>query len=142
MDPAELAAGAVSLLVAYFSRNKDELVDRAGDAVVGGLGRLYRWIADLLRKEPRGEVALDALAETPEDARRQGAVEFVLTQLVERDEETAWQLTELVAAVGEQHDGGVRVTDSGAVSLGDQLITGTYVAGRDLTIGSADDDKR
>ncbi len=37
MDPATLAVTAVSLVTGYLSRHRNELVDRAGDAVVDRL---------------------------------------------------------------------------------------------------------
>lgn len=72
MDPATLAVTAVSLVTGYLSRNRDELVDRVGDAMVDKLGGLYRWIKDRLRHQPAASAAMEALEQAPQDARRRG----------------------------------------------------------------------
>src|SRR5262244_3285499 len=99
MDPATLAVTSISLITGYLSRNRNELVDRVGDAVVDKLGGLYRWIRDRLAHHPAASAALDALEQTPQDARRQGAVEFALTQLVEADTGLADQLAALLKEI-------------------------------------------
>lgn len=139
MDPATLAGTAVSLLVGYLSRHRDELVDRVGDAATNQLAKLYGWVKDHLHREPRAGAILDGLEQEPADARRQGAVEFALTQLIDRDAALAQQLAELMAAVGDESKAATtQITDSGAVALGgDVRLAGTYVAGRDLTFGQA-----
>jgi hypothetical protein len=141
MDPAALAVTAVSLATQYLSRNRDELVDRVGDAAVSRLGSLYGWVRDHLRQNPGTDIALKGWEGAPSDARRQGAMEFALTQLVERDSGLAQQLAELVDAV---KDGSrmtaAQITESGAVAVrGDVRMAGTYVAGRDLTLGRGPD---
>jgi hypothetical protein len=141
MDPATLAASAVSLMAGYLSRNKDKLADKAGDAVVGGLERLYHWVADRFRRQAPTASALDGLEQTPDDARKQGAVEFALAQLIDQDAEFARQLAELVTTVEQAGGGSVHISDSGAVSFGEQRISGKYVAGRDLRIDSPQDDR-
>ena len=108
MDPATLAVTAVSLVTGYLSRNRDELVDRVGDAMVDKLGGLYRWIRDRLRHQPAASAALDALEQAPQDDRRQGAVEFALTQGGEADYGLAGALAALVKAIEE--GGAVTVT--------------------------------
>jgi hypothetical protein len=140
MDPVTLAATTVSLIAGYVSRHQTQLVDQVGDAVVGRLGALHDWVRGLLRRQPGAGAALERLEEEPADARRQGMVEFALSQLIERDDVLARELTDLVAAVDEQRPGAVaqitQITQSGAVAVGgDVRMKGTYVAGRDLTVG-------
>jgi hypothetical protein len=136
MDPGTLAMTAVSLLAGYLSRHGNELVDRIGDAAVNRLGSLYSWVRDHLRQEPSAGAALEGLERAPADARRQGSVEFALTQLIERDTALAGQLAELVKAVNDENRAAIKITESGAVAVGgDVRLDGTYVAGRDLTIG-------
>jgi hypothetical protein len=137
MDPATLAVTAISLVTGYLTRRRDDLVDRAGDGVIDRLGSLYQWIREKLRHEPSAQAAFAALEEEPADARRQGAAEFALTQLVERNTELAGQLAALLQAIEDESPGTLtQITESGAVAIGgDVRIEGTYVAGRDLTIG-------
>jgi len=77
------------------------------------------------------------LEKTPTDARRQGAVELALTQLVERNTELAEELAALLKAIEDEGQiTSTHVTESGAVAIGgDVRLEGTYVAGRDLTMG-------
>ena len=138
MDPATIAMASVNLVVAYVSRHHDELVDRVGDAVVDRLGALYGWVRDHLRPEPNGGAALDNLEQAPDDARRQGAVEFALTQLLDQNTALMQELASLVDEVEEATPAGVRITQSGAVAVGGNVsLEGTYVAGRDLSIGQS-----
>jgi hypothetical protein len=137
MDPAMLAATTVSLIAGYVSRHQTQLVDQVGDAAVGRLGALRDWVRALLRREPAAGTALERLEEEPADPRRQGMVEFALSQLIERDSALAQELAALVAAVDEQRPGTVtQITQSGAVAVGGSVrLSGTYVAGRDLAVG-------
>jgi hypothetical protein len=138
MDPALLAATAVSLVSGYLSRHGTDVADRIGDAAVERLGDVWRWMRDRLRGEKGADGALQRLDEKPTDQRSQGAVEFLLAQVIERDAALADQLAELVQAVDDERPGIVaQITESGAVSVhGDVKLTGTQVAGRDLVIGS------
>jgi hypothetical protein len=137
MDPVTLAATTVGLIAGYISRHQTQLVDQVGDAVVGRLGALHDWVRGLLRREPGAGAALERLEDDPADARRQGMVEFALSQLIERDDVLAGELAALVTAVDEERPGAVaQITQSGAVAVGgDVRMSGTYVAGRDLTVG-------
>lgn len=136
MDPATLVMASINLVVVYLSRHRDELVDRVGEAAVERIGAVYHWVRDRLGADPQGGQALDGLEQAPDDARRQGAVEFALGQLVARHAELQEELEALVGSVQNEAPEGVRVTDAGAVAIGgDVNVNGTYAAGRDLTVG-------
>ncbi len=138
MDPALLAAMAVNLVSGYLSRHGTDVTDRIGDAAVERLGDVWRWMRDRLSGEKGADGALQRLDEQPTDQRSQGAVEFLLAQVIERDAALAAQLADLVRAVDDAQPGIVaQITESGAVAVhGDVNLTGTQVAGRDLVIGS------
>ena len=140
MDPATLAGLAVAAVVNYLGRKAGRLARRAGHDVDGGvderLDRLYDAVKARLTGSPPAARMLDGLADDPADERRQGRLEFALEDVLASDPAFAAALERLVADLGDQRPGGVVVKDAGAVSFGgDVNMRGTYVSGRDMTIG-------
>ncbi|MDP9207967.1 MAG: hypothetical protein M3O65_05615, partial [Actinomycetota bacterium] len=110
------------------------------EAVMVRLDRLYDRLKARFAGDGTGRLALERLAEQPEDPRRQASLQHVLAQALETDPRFA---AELVAMVGEIRAAApaltmtqVNVSQSGATAAGggDVRMSGETVAGRDITI--------
>lgn len=141
MDPTALAAGAVALLVPFLERAGGQLADQVGaglgQAVVDKLGHLYERVRSKVVGDRFAEPALERLAERPESELRQAAFAEVLGEVLGQDPSFAAELETLVEEARTAGGPAVtQITDAGAVAIqGNVRLQGTYVAGRDMSIG-------
>jgi len=141
MDPLTLATLAVAALARYAGRKAAGVAGRAGhdldQAVDDRLDRLYATVRDRLAGDDRSERTLAALADQPDDQRRQGRLEATLEDTIAADPEFGARLAAILEDLARRPPaGGVVVQDAGAVALGGNVtMEGRNVAGRDLTIG-------
>jgi hypothetical protein len=140
MDPVAIATAAVSLIAGFLGRVGDQAADQAADelgqAAVGKLRRLYEVVKRRVAPDSFAQGALERLEQQPENGRRQGALEDAIAEMAEADQafrdELSRLLEEVQAAAGDR----IQISESGAVAIhGDVRMRGTYVAGRDMTIG-------
>ena len=99
-DPAALASQALPLLVTYLRHMGGRLADRvAGDLdemVLGRLTALYERVKAKVTGESFAGQALERLERDPESARRQGAFEDALAEVVQGDPSFAVALADLL----------------------------------------------
>lgn len=126
MDVMGLAGTAVGLLA--------QLLAGGHSGEPGVLGDLFTWVKSKLGADSGpSAAAVAAFENTPEDARTQGSLTFAIAHLISQNPAWADELSGLVDAA---KTGDTRVRDAGAVAIGgDVRISGTYAAGRDMTIG-------
>jgi hypothetical protein len=141
MDPMALAGSAVALLVPYLERVAGRVVGQVGQdldqAVMGVVERIYAAIKSRVGVDGFAEGALERLEQQPVDQRRQATVQDVVAELIDDDSAFRTLLTELVEEA--KAAGGTsiaQIAESGAAAVGGNVtMTGTHVAGRDMTIG-------
>lgn len=141
MDPMALAGSAVALLVPYLERVAGRVVGQAAEdldqAVMGVVGRIYNAIKGRVTVDGFAEGALKRLEQRPVDEGRQATLQDVMAELIEGDPAFQTVLTKLVEEA--KATGGTsiaQIADSGAAAVGGNVtMTGTHVAGRDMTIG-------
>jgi hypothetical protein len=140
MDPVSLAAVAIGLLVPYLQRIAGKLGDRSGDAIADAAAPILKSLHQLVRtKLPPGSsqgALLDGVLEQPDDANRHQSLETALAGAAAQDEAFKADLERLVAAARAAGAVQITATDAGVVAAGDVKVRGTYVSGRDMTIGS------
>ena len=140
-DPSTLASQALPLLVIYLRHVGGRLVDHVAgdldDMVLGKLTAIYERVKAKVTGESFAGQALERLEQEPENARRQGAFEDALAELVDRDPSFAASLAGLLEAAHRAAGPTLtRIEQSGATSIhGDVTLEGTNVAGRDLHVG-------
>jgi hypothetical protein len=146
VDPVSLATAAVSLLAAFFKQTTGKLTERASEAiaesaVLKAKGLHERMLAKLAPGTYQRAI-LDGVQAEPDDPQRQAVLKAELTKLIARDQPFASELAELVAQV--EQAGGIRATatDTGVVAGRDANLSGHYVAGRDMQVGTTADDER
>ncbi|HEX6674585.1 MAG TPA: hypothetical protein VF486_06125 [Actinomycetes bacterium] len=141
LDPATLASQALPLVVAYLRHVGGRFADRVAgdldDVVVGKLTAIYERVKAKLAGESFAGRALERLEQEPENARRQGAFEDALAEVVDRDPSFAAVLAGLLEEARRAAGPTLtRIEASGATSIhGDVTLGGTNVAGRDLHVG-------
>jgi hypothetical protein len=135
MDP--ISAGTIVSLLVKYVRHVSELAGNATDeAVTGWLRGIWDAVATRFKGDQQAEGALGRLVDSPEDTRRQAAVEGHLDDLLQADHEFVLQLTKLLQNSPEQNIADVRVTNSGAAIIGDGSIeiSGMIASGRDVAV--------
>lgn len=97
MDVTTLATTAVSMLSPYLALAAGAAAEKAGESMMEGAGRLYRWLQDKLTGERVSE-ALEDLHAQPRDADVQAALRLQLRKALEAEPSLA---KELAALLGE-----------------------------------------
>jgi hypothetical protein len=104
---------------------------------MGVVGRIYNAIKGRVTVDGFAEGALKRLEQRPVDEGRQATLQDVMAELIEGDPAFQTVLTKLVEEA--KATGGTsiaQIADSGAAAVGGNVtMTGTHVAGRDMTIG-------
>jgi len=140
MDSALLASGAVSALVAFFTRAAEGAAEGVGESLGSRLLTEARQLYGVVRAQLRGSdlktAALERLEAEPEDVKGQGALEFILEAEILRDEEFATALSGHLARLERwTRIDEASVAQSGFVAMGGNVdISGAHVAGRDMTV--------
>jgi hypothetical protein len=146
VDPVSLAAAAVSLLAAFFKQTTGKLTERASEAIaesaVGKAKALHERVLAKLAPGSYQRAILDGVQAEPDDPDRQVVLKAELTKILARDRPFASELAQLVAQV--EQAGGIRTTatDTGVVAGRDANLSGQYVAGRDMQVGTTTEDER
>jgi hypothetical protein len=137
MDPMSLAIQAVGLLAPFLGTAGNRLAERVGDAAATRLERLYDKVRTGMARDHLSRTTLEQLRKTPDNEQAQGAAQYALAQAIEKDQEFAAVLAQLVEEA--RSAGGVdiaQIRDAGAVAIrGDVRMQGEHVAGRDMIIG-------
>jgi hypothetical protein len=143
LEPVSLAAAVVSMLVPLLQRLRGH-DEEGGPDVLGIAGpiveRLYEAVKARLAAESYAGHQLDGVEERPDSEARRQALIAALAEELEADPDFAADLDGLVGEA--RAAGAVQVVshDSGATAGRDVQQHGTYVAGRDLTIGDTGPD--
>ena len=128
-------------MAAFLGRAYERIGGDLSEALLDRLERLYGRVKARLAGHREGEHALHELELAPGDERARAALAARLAELARSDQAFAAALTQLVQQA--QEAGGIdlrltriNVRDAGIVApQGEVRISGTYVAGRDLSIG-------
>jgi len=148
MDPISLATSAAALLIPFLNQLGGRVAEHMGDALARSgptiVERLYQRVRASVTGEPYAEQALQRFEQQPDNDRRRRAFEDALADLLQADPTFADDIRRLVEdASHATRTNYTQVTDTGTVAVeGDANLRGTYVAGRDLTIGPAEDPGR
>jgi hypothetical protein len=145
MDPVTLAAAAVGLLGPFLRSIGDKTAEKTAEEVsqtlseraVPAVKRLFKALKEKLRPGSYAGNQLEGVEEKPDSDTRRQALTDALAEELEADPAFAAEVEGLVNEA--EAAGGVQVTatDAGVVAGGDVHQSGTYVAGRDMTIGGA-----
>ncbi|MDY6874948.1 MAG: hypothetical protein SWK90_01910 [Chloroflexota bacterium] len=135
MDPATLAATAVTLLSPYLAEAGKTAAKKIGESVGDAVPKLYQAIKSRFAQQPAAAEALADLEKTPTDKDTQAAARVQLKKILTEDASFAEQLGQLLEAAQSAGDSTVvTVTGSGAAAVGDKATAigehGAYV-GRD-----------
>lgn len=140
MDPMTLASAAVGMLGPFLAKLAESGMAKAGenmaDAAGERLGALYNAVKSRFSGDTYQEAVLRGAEDRPDNPTRLNALEGVLAEVLEADPDFADTLSRLLDAAQAAGVQALRVSDSGAVAGGDVTMRGTYVAGRDLHIGT------
>ena len=132
MDPTALSLAVIAALKPVLGRITGKVVtaleDKATEAALPALRRLYDAVRARLGREPDGAAAGVALDSEPEAAQPQ------LEAALRDDPEFAKQVEGMLAEIRNVRME-VQATETGIVAGGDVHMTGTYVSGRDMHIG-------
>jgi hypothetical protein len=148
MDPISLATSAVALLIPFIIQMGGRVAEHMGDALARSgqtvVERLYQRVRARVTGEPYAEQALQRLEQQPDNDRRRRAFEDALADLLQAEPSFAEDIQRLVEDAGHAtRTNYTQITDAGTVAVeGDVNLRGTYVAGRDLTAGPAEDSER
>jgi hypothetical protein len=144
MDPVTLAATAVGLLAPFLQRLGEKTAEKTSEEVsqtlsegaVPAVKRLLKALKERLRPGTYAGNQLEGVEEKPASDTRQQALRDALAEELQADPAFAAEVQGLVDEA--EAAGGVRVTatDAGVVAGGDVHQSGTYVAGRDMTLGA------
>jgi hypothetical protein len=136
VDPLTLAAAVVPFIVRYAQHFARTVGDGDDDAMPGVIHRLWKLVTDSFAGHDLACDALERLLAQPANARRQGAVEDYLAEIVGADAALSSVLGDLVREAQSQLISDVSVIDAGATAIGGAvtITAGGHAAGRDLTI--------
>ena len=135
---------AVSLLAMYLKGLAEEAGKRTATGLDEGarqsLGRLYDVVKWRLARDAYAEQTLTRVKSEPTNERRRRALRDVLDEIAETDGDFGAALEAAVADAQRAAGDSIHVDNSGAVAIhGNVVMRGTNVAGRDLSIGTADE---
>ncbi|MCA1656227.1 MAG: hypothetical protein LC713_00655 [Actinobacteria bacterium] len=143
MDPATLAAAVLPLVLTWFRKKGEGVLDKAADsagaAALDKLEKIYHAVLARFSADPFDEQVLDRVAEDPENGPRQKTFEAVLTERLGEDVDFAKVLEGLLQELSLSGGTSVVAIDTGIAAGGDVTQSGRYVAGRDLTVNDPDD---
>jgi hypothetical protein len=148
MDPAASAAAATALLASFFAhaggRLGEKVTSDLSAALTARLEDLYTWVTTQVVGDRRAHTALQQVERTPSDPSAQRTLTEALAELAGTDEAVAAMLARLVDDAQQvERSSQVLSSDAGIVApQADVRLHGTYVAGRDLTIGVGRPDER
>lgn len=143
-----LTTGAVSLLTLYLAKAGKTISESVGkdawNIVNSKIEKLYNAIKNKFIDNVYANQTLKRLEEKPEDKGRQIAMENILKEFLENDQQFQKMLIQLLAEV--QQAGGdsiIQVYGSGAVATHRGIAAGErgYAAGRDIIIQKNNNDK-
>jgi len=130
MDPMTLAAAVISVLRPLFGKFTDAAAERAGENAADSGGTLYRAVRKRLRREPYSAAILTGAEEKPQSQARADALTSTLAEIIHDEPDFATEIADLLPQANQT----MHVEESGAIAGRDVNQTGTYVAGRDMTI--------
>jgi hypothetical protein len=143
MDPATLAAGAVSLLLVHLGKGVERAAEKVGEDVWKAVKTRTQSIYEAIRKRFAGDSyaskTLERMEEKPDDDARQAAVHDILQEKLGEDAEFMAALTQLMQEARRAGaDAVIQVIGSGAAAADHSVASGQsgYAAGRDIVIGS------
>lgn len=96
MDPVTLAAAATALLTPFLSKVADKTLDKIAEQVPAKVGAVWNGIWNQIKEKPAAADAANDLVTNVEDEGNQQIFTTQLKKALEKDEEFAIQLTELV----------------------------------------------
>ena len=127
MDPVTLAAAAVGLLVPFFKRVGEHVLDRAGsdlaDAAASKVEALYERVKAKLSGDDYNATLLKGAEANPDSPSRQANLQGVLVEQIEQDKGFKAALERLVADAEAAGAVTIQATDAGAVAGRDFHMT-------------------
>lgn len=135
MDPVSLAVAAVELLIPFFRRVHDKVLDRfatdISDAVAAKAEVLYGRLRTALSGDPYDIALLEGARAEPDDQARLANLQAALVKRATEDDAFAAQLSELVAEAERSGAVRIQVRDAGAFAGRDFNQVGVTNIGRD-----------
>lgn len=96
MDPISLGAIAVAALRPYLATMGEKAIEKLGEDVPEGIGKLYHWLRAKL--SPDGNESLHDLIAAPDDVDTAKLLELQTDRLVKRNPDLAEELRALLSA--------------------------------------------
>lgn len=90
------AAVVISFLSPFMFKAGEKLAERAGDALAEKVGQIYSTVKDGLAGDEYAGMTLLRLSEAPDDAGRKAALESVLQERLDEDDDFRGRLSILV----------------------------------------------
>ena len=142
VEPVSLAATAVALLAPYLKRLAERTADDVADAALPAVKRLYQAVKQKLRPGTGAGQQLERVEQQPGSEAGRQALHTALAVELARDPGFADELASLVREAEAAGAPSVLASDAGVVAGRDVRQEGTYVAGRDMTIGGPGPDRQ
>jgi hypothetical protein len=139
MDPVTLATAATSLLAPYISKVGEKALEKIGEQLPETVSAVWNGIWNRIKEKPAAADAANDLVTNADDAGNQQIFTAQLKKALEKDEDFALQLTELVEKAKSEtslNKGGDEITTSannnsvavGKISVGGS-VNGNFVIG-------------
>lgn len=139
MEPITVAASVVVGMLARYAEHLAGAAGKAADeALTERLRLLWRAVKARFQSDPGALDSLARLRKKPESGHWRAAVEEHLDEAMTADRSFATLVANLAKQIQGVDISNVDIRDAGAVAIGgDVSVSGTYAAGRDLTVDSA-----
>lgn len=116
MDPATIAATAVTVLTPYAIKAGEKTAEKLGEMLPASVGKVWMAIRNKFKGKPIAEAAATDLAVQPEDEDNQTTFRIQLKKVLENDPSFMAELLQLLAAVQPEKGDQILNTGSGGVA--------------------------
>jgi hypothetical protein len=116
MDPVTLATTAVTALSPYLAKAGEKAVEKVGEKLPDGIGKLWNAVMSRFKGKPAAEEAVKDLVVKPDDKLNQAAFTQQLRKALETEPAFAAELQRLLSNAQPQGGDTISNTGSGAVA--------------------------
>jgi len=136
MDPATLAAAALTVLAPYLVKMGEKVAEKIGEAMPDNAGKLWTTLAGKLGSRPAAATAIQDLAQDPKDEDNQAAFRKELRKALAEDPQFLVEMTGLLDKAQQESQsinksavagaGGTAINAGGSIVTGNNNIVGNH----------------
>ena len=134
VDPIT-ASVAVSLVSPFLVKAGEKFVEKVGEKLADKTGQIYNLLKESFAADEYAGLTLLRLEQAPENERRKSALETVIIEKMENDNEFAEQLSKLIDEATQADTNNIIASGNRSVAIGGNVHSSNIVTGDNNKIG-------